>query len=105
MGLVADTLFCDIAQALGWAATFLFSVALIPQIKKTAQTKTVEGVSSWTFIINLVANIIALAYAIMISQGPLVIKYVIALALTAGYLVLYAVTSKDPSTDKPSARR
>lgn len=92
--MVASVLFTDIAQILGWVATFLFSIALIPQIKKTAQTKTVEGVSSWTFIINLVANIIALAYAIMISQGPLVIKYVIALALTAGYLMLYAMTPR-----------
>lgn len=93
MGLVADTL-SGIAQFLGWTATFLFSVALIPQIKKTAQTRTVEGVSSWTFIINLVANIIALVYAIMISQGPLIIKYVVALALTSGYLMLYAMTPK-----------
>jgi uncharacterized protein with PQ loop repeat len=83
-----------LAQTLGWTATFLFSIALIPQIVKTARTKTVEGVSSPLFVINLIANIIALAYAIMIDQGPLIIKYVVALVLTGGYLILYAVTSR-----------
>lgn len=81
----------QLAQFLGWTATFLFSVALIPQIIKTAKTKTVVGVSGWQFIINVVANIIALWYAILISQGPLVFKYVTALMLAAGYLVLYWV--------------
>jgi uncharacterized protein with PQ loop repeat len=83
-----------LAQILGWIATFLFSIALIPQIIKTARTRTVEGVSSPLFVINLIANIIALAYALMIQQGPLVIKYVVALVLTAAYLILYAMTPK-----------
>lgn len=83
-----------LAQILGWIATFLFSIALIPQIYKTARTKTVEGVSSPLFIINLIANIVALVYALLIQQGPLVIKYVIALVLTAVYLGLYVVTPK-----------
>lgn len=83
-----------LAQILGWVATFLFSVALIPQIIKTARTKTVEGVSSPLFIINLIANVIALVYALLINQGPLVIKYTVALILTAAYLVLYAMTPK-----------
>lgn len=84
-----------LAQTLGWIATFLFSIALIPQIAKTAKTRTVTGVSGWEFIINLIANVVALCYALLISQGPLIFKYITALLLTAGYLVLYFVFKKD----------
>lgn len=84
-----------LAQVLGWIATFLFSVALIPQIVKTAKTRVVTGVSGWEFIINLVANVVALCYALLISQGPLVFKYITALLLTALYLILYFVFKKD----------
>lgn len=72
----------------------MFSVALIPQIIKTAKTKTVEGVSSPLFVINFVANVIALVYALMIGQGPLVFKYIVALVLTGIYLLIYAATPK-----------
>lgn len=83
-----------LAQILGWVATFLFSVALIPQIYKTLKTRSAEGISSPLFIINLVANVIALVYALLIQQGPLVLKYIVALLLTTLYLVVYANTPK-----------
>lgn len=78
-----------LAQTLGWVATFLFSIALIPQIIKTVRTRTVDGVSSPLFIINFIANIVALVYALLIDQGPLVFKYIVALALTGLYLIIY----------------
>lgn len=90
-----------LGQVLGWAATFLFSVALVPQIIKTAKTKTVVGVSGWEFIINLIANIIALCYAILITQGPLIIKYVIALVLTGAYLILYWAVDRKSKSPNP----
>lgn len=83
-----------LAQILGWLATFLFSVALIPQILKTWKTRTVEGVSSPLFIINFIANVIALVYALLIAQGPLIFKYIVALILTGVYLLIYAATPK-----------
>ncbi len=81
----------DIAQLLGWIATFLFSVMIIPQIIKTLKSKDTSGVSLLLFIIYLIANIIALVYAIMISQPPLIIKYIIAILTTIAYLVIFAV--------------
>ncbi len=79
----------EIAQILGWIATFLFSIMVIPQMIKTIKSKDTSGVSLLLFIIFLVANIIALIYAIMISQPPLVIKYIIAIVTTITYIAIF----------------
>lgn len=57
---------------------------------KTIKTKDTSGVSLFLFIIYLVANSIALVYAFLIGQPPLIIKYVIAIATTVAYLILFA---------------
>ncbi len=79
----------DIAQILGWIATFLFSIMVIPQIIKTIKSKDTSGISLLFFIIFLVANIIALIYAILISQPPLIIKYIIAIVTTVAYIAIF----------------
>ena len=79
----------ELSQILGWTATFLFSVMIIPQMIKTIKLKDTSGVSLMLFIIFLVANAIALAYAFLIRQTPLIIKYAIAIATTLVYLGLY----------------
>ena len=79
----------DIAQILGWIATFLFSIMVIPQMIKTIKSKDTSGVSLLLFIIFLIANIIALIYAIMISQPPLIIKYIIAIVTTIAYIAIF----------------
>lgn len=79
----------ELSQILGWVATFLFSVMLIPQIIKTIRLKDTSGVSLMLFVIYLIANMVALAYAIMIQQSPLIIKYAIAIVITVFYLGLF----------------
>jgi len=79
----------DVAQILGWTATFLFSIMVIPQIIKTIKSKDTKGVSLLLFIIFLIANVIALIYAIMISQPPLIIKYIIAIITTITYIGIF----------------
>ncbi|MEK6869735.1 MAG: PQ-loop repeat-containing protein [Nanoarchaeota archaeon] len=79
----------EIAQILGWIATFLFSVMVIPQMIKTVKLKDTSGVSLLLFIIFLIANIIALIYAFMISQPPLIIKYIIAIMTTVAYIAIF----------------
>lgn len=81
----------DLPQILGWIATFLFSIMIIPQMIRTVKSKDTSGVSLMMFIIFLIANIIALSYALLINQVPLIIKYIIALITTVIYLVLYGV--------------
>ena len=84
----------DFAQVLGWIATLLFSVMIVPQMIKTINTKDTKGVSFTLFIIYLIGNIIALVYAFLISQPPLIFKYVVAILTTAIYIGLYVVYSK-----------
>ncbi len=48
----------DLIQLLGWTATFLFSIMIIPQMIKTIRLKDTTGVSLLLFIIFLVANTI-----------------------------------------------
>ena len=79
----------DTAQILGWIATFLFSIMIVPQIIKTIKSRDTSGVSLLLFIIFLVANIIALIYAILISQPPLIIKYIIAIVTTITYIAIF----------------
>lgn len=79
----------DLAQTLGWIATILFSIMIIPQMIKTIHSKDTKGVSLLLFVIYLIANVIALAYAFLISQPPLIIKYVIAIVTTMFYIGLF----------------
>ena len=64
----------DLAQTLGWIATILFSVMVIPQMIKTLKSRDTKGVSFFLFVIFLIGNIIALIYAILIGEKPLIIK-------------------------------
>jgi MtN3 and saliva related transmembrane protein len=79
----------ELAQILGWIATILFSIMLVPQIIKTIRTKDTSGVSLLLFIIYLIANIFALIYAFMIYQSPLILKYSIAIATAVFYISLF----------------
>ncbi len=81
----------DFTQILGWTATFLFSVMIIPQMIRTIKMKDTSGVSLMMFIIFLIANMIALAYALLIHQFPLIFKYIVALITTVIYLILYTI--------------
>ena len=84
----------QLAQILGWVATTLFSIALIPQIVKTLKRKSTEGVSVLLFIIFLVANIIALFYALLISQLPLIIKYILGILESVFYIIVFVIYYK-----------
>lgn len=88
----------QLPEILGWIATFLFTVCYIPQIYKTAKSKTVDGLSFWLLFISFIANIIALWYATLIQQRPLQIKYVGALIFLTICLFLYWKISRASKT-------
>ena len=79
----------DISQILGWTATILFSIMLIPQIIKTMKSKDTSGVSIALFVIYLIANIIALTYATLISQTPLKVKYTLGILTAVFYISVF----------------
>lgn len=84
----------DVTQILGWTATGLFSIMVVPQIIKTIKSKDTSGVSLLLFVIYLVANVIALIYAYRIHQLPLIIKYIIAILTTILYIVIFYIFYK-----------
>ncbi len=79
----------EFSQILGYTATFLFTICYIPQIIKTYQAKSVEGLSFWLLFLQFIGNIIALWYATLIAQAPLQLKYVLALVFLTVCLLLY----------------
>lgn len=74
---------------LGWISTILFTVCFIPQVVKMEKTKKVDDISFLFFFIQFIANIIALAYAILIHQIPLIVKYVAALGMLVVVIYYY----------------
>jgi uncharacterized protein with PQ loop repeat len=62
---------------------------LIPQIFKTIKERNTSGVSILLFIMYLLANIIALVYSFLISQEPLIIKYIIGILTSVFYIGIY----------------
>lgn len=79
----------ELSQALGYIATILFSIMYLPQIVKTLRIKSVKEISLPMFILGFIANIIALWYAILINQTPLIVKYTIALGVLGIYIIIY----------------
>jgi uncharacterized protein with PQ loop repeat len=73
-------------QFLGWTATIMFTACYIPQMVKTIQSGTVDGLSVSLFVIQLAANLVALAYAILIAQPALVVKYALAIVMLMAVL-------------------
>ena len=79
----------DITQLLGWIATILFTIMLIPQIFKTIKSRDTKGVSLLLFITYLIANVIALIYALLIAERPLVIKYLLGIITAEIYIIVF----------------
>lgn len=90
----------DVAQILGWIATILFSLMLVPQIIKTIRTKDTSGVSLSLFVLYLIANIIAFSYAFLIRQDPLLIKYFIATITAIIYILIFIYYPKSWNLQK-----
>lgn len=93
-----------LAAILGWVATFLFTICYIPQIVKTLRTKTVEGVSLMLFVIQFIANMVALTYATLIQQAPLQFKYVLALVFLAICIGAYIQVLRHSRSKKGETR-
>lgn len=66
------------SELLGWTATVLFIVCYIPQIIKSRKS---NELSMWLLIITFIANVIALAYATLIQQPPLQVKYLLTIIM------------------------
>ncbi len=78
-----------VIQILGWMNMGLFSIVTVPQIIKTLKTKKVDDVSIGVYFLILLANSVALAYAILINQVPLMAKYIFGFISGLLYILVY----------------
>ncbi len=92
----------EFTQLFGWIATVLFSIMLIPQIIKTLKLKDTRGVSLLLFVTYFIANVIALIYAYMIDQPPLIFKYLIGIITAEIYLIIFIKYYKKGTSKKKS---
>jgi uncharacterized protein with PQ loop repeat len=83
-----------LAQILGWVATTLFTLMYVPQMVMTYRKGSTDNVSLPMFLVGLVGNVIALWYATLIGQAPLIIKYTFAIAAICIYIGIYVVIKR-----------
>ena len=84
-----------LAEYLGWTQMVLFSIITIPQIIKTGRTGVIDGISISVYYILILANLVALWYAVLINQDPLKVKYLIGIVIGSLYLIVYYYHKKE----------
>jgi MtN3 and saliva related transmembrane protein len=77
------------SQILGWIATIMLTTYAIPQIVKIFKRKSVEDISIWMWWLYLIGHLVALVYAIMINQFPLIFKYIVSMAISLVVIIFY----------------
>lgn len=61
-------------QVCGYMASVLYTVSLLPQIIKVAQTKSVDDISVWFLLLHFSAAVLMFVYAISIGVYPVLIN-------------------------------
>ncbi|WP_339023127.1 SemiSWEET family sugar transporter [Spiroplasma endosymbiont of Crioceris asparagi] len=73
---------------LGWLGTILSSLFLLPQVIKIIKTKNISDISFLTMFILMVAQVVWIAYAIMIGSTQLCVANVIQCFFTTIIVIL-----------------
>jgi len=61
---------------------------------KTIKVKDTKGVSLLLFVTYLIANVIALIYAYLITQPPLIFKYLLGIITAEIYIIIFLLYYK-----------
>jgi MtN3 and saliva related transmembrane protein len=84
----------DSAQLIGLAAGTLTTIAFVPQVVKTYQSKSAKGLSLAMFLIFCSGVVLWLIYGIAINELPVIIANSVTLVL-ASLLLIFKLTFKD----------
>jgi MtN3 and saliva related transmembrane protein len=84
----------DSAQLIGLAAGTLTTIAFVPQVVKTYQSKSAKGLSLAMFLIFCTGVVLWLIYGIAINEMPLIIANSVTLFLSS-LLLIFKLTFKD----------
>lgn len=73
---------------IGYLAGFLIVFSLIPQFVKSWKTKSTKDISLWRYLIYIAGIILWLVYGIIISNNPMIVANIVALAFASSILYL-----------------
>jgi MtN3 and saliva related transmembrane protein len=76
------------ADAIGYVAATLTTIAFVPQAWKTWQTKSAAGVSLRMYAIFTLGVALWLAYGLMIGAWPVIVANIVTLVLALFILVM-----------------
>jgi MtN3 and saliva related transmembrane protein len=84
----------DSAQLIGLAAGTLTTIAFVPQVVKTYQSKSAKGLSLAMFLIFCTGVVLWLIYGIAINELPVIIANSVTLVLSS-LLLIFKLTFKN----------
>lgn len=76
------------ADAIGWVASLLLSVSVVPQLIKSWRTKQVEDVSLAMIVLFLVGFALWIAYGLLTGELPIVLLNMVSFVSMALTLIL-----------------
>lgn len=77
-------------DALGWAGSLILLVTLMAQVRQQCQAASVEAVSPWLFLGQILASATFFAYSLLIGNPVfMVTNALLILAALAGQVVLW----------------
>ena len=76
-------------EIIGYTAGFLTTVCLVPQLWKILITKSVKGVSVWTYFVLLSGQILWIVYGTFVNDMRIIIPNVISATFCLLVIILY----------------
>jgi MtN3 and saliva related transmembrane protein len=73
---------------MGYIAGMLVVISLLPQTIKSWKTKSTKDLSTWRYTIYCTGLIVWIGYAVIISNGPVIIMNTLGLILALSILYL-----------------
>ncbi|MCC8369306.1 MAG: SemiSWEET transporter [Rickettsia endosymbiont of Oxypoda opaca] len=78
----------DYTEIMGYIAGILTTIAFVPQVIKTYQSRSTQNISLSMYIIYCTSVVLWLIYGILINSLPLIITEMITLILSGAILVM-----------------
>ena len=84
----------------GFIASFLFTISLLPQIRKSIQTQSVEDISPVFLMIYFIASSLMLVYACASQLYPIIINNIANIISVFILLILYCYYGQNDNENR-----
>ncbi|WP_253308534.1 MULTISPECIES: SemiSWEET transporter [unclassified Rickettsia] len=78
----------DYTEIMGYIAGILTTIAFVPQVIKTYQSRSTQNISLSMYVIYCTSVVLWLIYGILINSFPLIITETITLILSGAILIM-----------------